>query len=69
MSKKTSAILQIDSFATHGSSGSPVFSANGYVIGVVFGGNAEAGGKLVYAVPAERLASFLPERYKSVLRD
>ncbi|MFI5230812.1 MAG: trypsin-like peptidase domain-containing protein, partial [Gemmatimonadales bacterium] len=44
--------LQIDAFASHGSSGSPVFDQHGHVIGVVWGGVA---GRMVYAVPAPRL--------------
>ena len=69
VSKKTSGVLQIDSFATHGSSGAPVFSARGNVIGVVYGGDREAGGKIVYAVPPERLAGFIPEQLKGIVRD
>ena len=69
ISKNTSSVLQIDSFATHGSSGSPVFGSNGRVIGVVFGGDRNAGGRIVYAVPAARLAEFLPEAHRSIVRD
>ena len=69
ISKNTSSVLQIDSFATHGSSGSPVFGSNGRVIGVVFGGDRNAGGRIVYAVPASRLAEFLPEEHRSIVRD
>jgi S1-C subfamily serine protease len=69
ISKNTSGVLQIDSFATHGSSGSPVFGSNGRVIGVVFGGDRNAGGRIVYAVPAARLAEFLPEESRSIVRD
>ena len=69
ISKNTSSVLQIDSFATHGSSGSPVFGSNGRVIGVVFGGDRNAGGRIVYAVPASRLAEFLPEEQRSIVRD
>lgn len=69
ISKNTSSVLQIDSFATHGSSGSPVFGSNGRVIGVVFGGDRNAGGRIVYAVPAARLADFLPEESRSIVRD
>lgn len=69
VSKKTSSVLQIDSYATHGSSGSPVFSTRGLVVGVVYGGQRDAGGKIVYAVPPERLAAFLPTQYKSIIRD
>ena len=69
VSKKTSSVLQIDSFAAHGSSGSPVFSTRGLVVGVVYGGQADAGGKIVYAVPAEKLVAFLPPEQRSLVRD
>ena len=57
--KRLDDVLQIDSYAGKGSSGSPVFDARGNVVGVVYGGAAESGGRIVYAVPAERLAAFL----------
>lgn len=69
ISKNTSSVLQIDSFATHGSSGSPVFGSTGRVIAVVFGGDRNAGGRIVYAVPAGRLAEFIPEEYRSIVRE
>jgi S1-C subfamily serine protease len=59
VSKRLSDVLQIDSYAGKGSSGSPVFDVRGYVVGVIYGGEAESNGRIVYAVPAERLASFL----------
>ena len=55
--------------STHGSSGSPVFSAQGTVIGVVYGGQAEAGGRIVYAVPPERLAAFVAGKYAGAVKD
>lgn len=55
LSKALSDVLQIDAYAGEGSSGSPVFDSNGQVIGVVFGGAAEANGRIVYAVPLEKL--------------
>jgi S1-C subfamily serine protease len=69
VSKKTSSVLQIDSYATHGSSGSPVFSNRGYVVGLVYGGAREAGGKIVYAVPAEKVAAFVPANLKGIVKD
>jgi S1-C subfamily serine protease len=69
VSKRTSSVLQIDSYATHGSSGSPVFSARGLVIGVVYGGASEAGGKIVYAVTPEKLAAFLPPELKKLIQN
>ena len=68
-SKRTSAVLQIDSYATHGSSGSPVFSTRGLVVGLIYGGAREAGGKIVYAVPAEKIAAFIPAALKGIVKD
>jgi S1-C subfamily serine protease len=59
VSKRISDVLQIDSYAGKGSSGSPVFDVHGWVVGVIYGGEAESHGRIVYAVPAERLSSFL----------
>ena len=61
VSKRLADVLQIDSYAGRGSSGSPVFDVRGNVVGVVYGGEAESRGRIVYAVPAERLAAFLVE--------
>ena len=59
VSKSISSLLQIDAFASHGSSGSPVFDAHGHVIGVVWGGQPGGAGRIVYAVPAGRVFEFL----------
>ena len=59
VSKRLDDVLQIDSYAGKGSSGSPVFDVRGHVVGVIYGGEPESRGRIVYAVPAERLASFL----------
>ena len=59
VSKLLPDVLQLAAFAGHGSSGSPVFDANGLVAGVVWGGARESGGQIVYAVPASRIAAFL----------
>jgi S1-C subfamily serine protease len=55
VSKTTRSLLQIDAFATHGSSGEPVFDVHSHVIGVVYGGPEGGGGRIVYAVPAEAI--------------
>lgn len=62
----THDLLQIDAFASHGSSGSPVLDGHGHVVGVVFGGPKESGGRIVYAVPVERLMELLNDRKASV---
>ncbi|HKH92736.1 MAG TPA: trypsin-like peptidase domain-containing protein, partial [Gemmatimonadaceae bacterium] len=59
VSKRLADVLQIDSYAGKGSSGSPVFDVHGLVVGVIYGGEAESQGRIVYAVPAERLAAFV----------
>jgi S1-C subfamily serine protease len=69
VSKRTSSVLQIDSYAAHGSSGSPVFSTRGLVVGVVWGGPPEGGGRIVYAVPPDRIVEFLPAEAKGIVRE
>jgi S1-C subfamily serine protease len=59
VSKRISDVLQIDSYAGKGSSGTPVFDVHGNVVGVIYGGEPQSHGRIVYAVPAERLSSFL----------
>jgi S1-C subfamily serine protease len=48
-------VFQIDAFADHGSSGSPVFDRHGHAIGVVSGGARHDTDKIVYVVPAIRI--------------
>ena len=60
LSKVLDDVIQMDAYAGEGSSGSPVFDADGNVIGVVYGGAREAAGRIVYGVPAMVLARELP---------
>jgi S1-C subfamily serine protease len=69
ISKRTSSVLQIDSYASHGSSGSPVFSARGLVVGVVYGGQPEAGGRIVFAVPPNHVAAFVPDANRAIVKN
>ncbi len=62
VSKHLDDVLQVDAYAGEGSSGSPVFATDGRVIGVVYGGAREAAGRIVYAVPADRLAALIAPR-------
>ena len=62
VSKTTSELLQIDSYASHGSSGSPVFDGHGHVIGAIYGGPKEAAGRIVYAVPSQSITELLRQR-------
>ncbi|HJU65055.1 MAG TPA: trypsin-like peptidase domain-containing protein [Gemmatimonadaceae bacterium] len=68
VSKTLASIVQIDAFAGEGSSGSPVFDGQGKIIAVVYGGARESAGRIVYAVPSERLAAFLPPSASGLLR-
>jgi S1-C subfamily serine protease len=68
LSKGLADVLQIDAFAGEGSSGSPVFDADGLVIGVVYGGARESAGRIVYAVPSDLLADLLPRDAAALLR-
>lgn len=68
VSKRLPNLLQMDSYAGHGSSGSPVFDGRGEVIGVVWGGPREGQGRIVYAVPGDHLAAFLPAEARALVR-
>ena len=59
VSKTVPELLQIDAFASHGSSGSPVVDEHGHVIGVVWGGPKGGGGRVVFAVPADQVAALI----------
>ncbi len=68
VSKVLENVIQFDAFAAEGSSGSPIFDARGYVIGVLYGGAAESGGRIIYAVPARKLADQMPAEAKGIVR-
>ncbi len=61
VSKSVRDVLQVDAFAGHGSSGSPIFDRRGAVVGVVYGGPAESAGRIVYAVSPAALLDFLSD--------
>ena len=68
VSKRLGTVIQIDSYAGHGSSGSPLFDSAGFVVGVIYGGARESSGRIVYAVPAQRLASFIGADGAGIIR-
>jgi len=68
VSKVLGETLQLDAYAAEGSSGSPVFDARGFVVGVLYGGQAESNGRIVYAVPGERLVAQLPAECGGAVR-
>jgi len=68
VSKHLSYLLQVDAYAGHGSSGSPVFDARGLVVGIIWGGPAGSAGRITYAVPSELLVDLLPVEAKTIIR-
>lgn len=68
VSKLVPETMQLDAFAAQGSSGSPVFDGRGFVVGVIYGGATESGGRIVYAVPTARLAAQIPADARGILR-
>jgi len=62
VSRVLTNLVQMDGYGAPGASGSAVFNRDGRVIGVVFGGQRESDGRIVYAVPSHLLLQFLESR-------
>lgn len=52
-------LMQLDGYGVAGVSGSPVFNGAGEVVGLLYGGQPQSGGRIVYAVPAPAIQAFL----------
>jgi len=59
VSKALANVVQVDGFGAPGSSGSPIFDRTGRVAAVLYGGNRESQGKIIYAVPASQIVAYL----------
>jgi S1-C subfamily serine protease len=68
VSKTLADTLQFDAYAAPGSSGSAVFDSRGFVVGVLFGGQTESNGRIVYAVPSDKLAAQMPPEGSAIIR-
>jgi pSer/pThr/pTyr-binding forkhead associated (FHA) protein/S1-C subfamily serine protease len=65
-SKVTAGVIQFDGFSQGGSSGSPVFNANGQVVAVHFAGLKGTVG-LGFAIPVSKVIALLPSDAKGEL--
>jgi pSer/pThr/pTyr-binding forkhead associated (FHA) protein len=68
LSRRGAGSLEIDAYARPGSSGSPVFDGDGFVVGVVRGGLRGTDGRVLQAVSSDRLVPLLPERARGIVR-
>jgi S1-C subfamily serine protease len=59
VSKVLTAVIQVDGYGAPGSSGSPIFDRDGRVIAVLYGGQGESQGKIIFALPAHIVADYL----------
>lgn len=59
VSQATPQRLVLDGYGSPGMSGSPVLNGVGEIVGIIYGGPAGSGNRLVFAVPGEALASLL----------
>ena len=59
VSKALANVVQVDGYGAPGSSGSPIFDRTGRVAAVLYGGNRESQGKIIYAVPAAAIVAYL----------
>jgi S1-C subfamily serine protease len=59
VSKTLEDLIQVDGYGARGASGSPVFDRGGEVVAVVYGGEPESAGRIVYAVPSSAVLRLL----------
>jgi S1-C subfamily serine protease len=59
VSKALAAVVQVDAYGAPGSSGSPIFDRDGKVIAMLYGGERESQGKIIFAVPAYVVVDYL----------
>ena len=61
VTQATAQRLVLDGYGSPGMSGSPVLSAAGEIVGIIFGGVPDAASRVVFAVPGEALRSLLAQ--------
>jgi len=65
VSKAIANLIQIDGYGAPGASGSPIFDAEGALLGVLYGGEPGSNGRIVYAVPVPFVTALLTSLHVS----
>jgi len=60
-SKVLPGVVQVDGYGAPGSSGSPIFNREGRVVAVLYGGERESNGKIIFAVPVQYVLNYLQQ--------
>ncbi len=59
VSKVLPSLVQIDGYGAPGASGSPVFDARGNLVSVMYGGERDSNGRIVFSIPARYVRAML----------
>jgi pSer/pThr/pTyr-binding forkhead associated (FHA) protein/S1-C subfamily serine protease len=65
---RTGMALEVQGYGEPGASGSPLFDGDGAVIGVLFGGSRETGGRILHAAPSSAVSRLLEAWQRPVQR-
>jgi S1-C subfamily serine protease len=64
VSKVLPTLVQVDGYGAQGSSGSPIFDANGRVVAVLYGSERDSAGRIIYGVPVRFVHELLRDAPK-----